>query len=87
MVNSKAIIKQLLHLLVSRSAYFMPKVTVTWMVLTAEVCQDVFLSGRVLNGQSRLDRFLPSMDEHHDLVSLSDQLRNFLKGDEIQVHL
>lgn len=86
MVNPKTIIEQSFHLFVSGGTYFMAEVTEIRMVLTAELCQYVFLRGRLLESQGGLDRFLPGMDKYHDLVSGLNKLRNLLESYEIQVH-
>ena len=70
MMDSQPIIKELLHLSVSRLPNLMSETPPLWIVITFEELADVLEFGSILQSHCSLDRFLPCMNEYHDLMSL-----------------
>ena len=85
MVDAEPIVEQLLHLLVPRLAKIATENAPLWMLFAAEVLQRAILHGGVFQRKGTFDGLLPSVHEYHHLVPSSDNLRNLLVNDVVQI--
>lgn len=85
MMDPKAEVKQLTHLLIPRFCNAPPEKPVVRMVLTAEVVQTIIKAGGFFESLGSFDGFLPGMHEYHYLMAELNQLGNLLKGHPIEV--
>lgn len=86
-MDTKAIIKKLLHLLVA-GLPDVSTVNAPLRVVFATVVQKrSFCSGCILQSKCGVDSFLAGMHEDHDLVALLNQFRDLLKGNSVQISL
>lgn len=85
MVDAEPIVKQLLHLLVSRLAKFATEKAPLRMLFAAEVLQGAILHGGVFERKGAFDCLLASVHKYHHLMTAFNNLRNLLINDVVQV--
>lgn len=84
-MNPKAAVEQLLHLLIPRRPDVPAEILKRRMLFTAKLFKSAIRHCRLFECHSGLDRFFPSVNKDHDLMSLFDQFRDFLVGNFIEV--
>jgi hypothetical protein len=87
MMYPKARIEKLLHFLVSRLPNVPAEEFPLRVITTTEVFEIPFQVCSLLQGECRLDGFLPRVNEDHDLVSSSDDFEDLFKNCFIEVLL
>ena len=85
MMYTKAIVKELLHLLIARLPYASPEERPLRMFFTAELIERPFSKCSFLESNGCLDRLLSCMHKYHDLMSLAHKFSNFFKRHTIKV--
>lgn len=82
---TKPRLKQILHLLIPTRRDVPPILVVFRMFNVLKERRYPFIQRHLLQLRRRLDSLLAGMDEHHDLVSLLDELRHLVKDDAVHV--
>lgn len=85
MVNTEAEVEKLLHLLVPRLPDISPEEVELRVVLAAEFLQCPIVLGGFPDRFRCLYSLLPRVDENHDLVALTNELRHLLEHDVVCV--
>lgn len=87
MMDPKPMVKQLPHLLIPRLPDIPPEEVELRMLLAAEVVEPPVGERGLLDRLGGLDGLLARVHEHHDLVALAHELRDFLVCDAVEVLL
>lgn len=85
MVYPEARIKELLHLLVLRHSNISSEEREPGIVDTREQFDISFLCCCFFQRKRSFDRFLPGVDEDHNLVTLANQLQNALISYAVEI--
>lgn len=85
MMDTEAIVKELLHLLVSARTDIAAVELEFWVFMVIEGVKRTLLLRHLLQLLSRFDSLLAGVHEHHDLMAFRDELQDLVEDDLLHI--